>query len=788
MSPTRRKFLWGVGAAAAATAANAQARGVFWTTDVGSDPGWAPGVEDRQNSACLLCPARCGIRGRVVDGDLVRITGNHLHPMSRGGVCPRGVAGVQLLYHPERLASPMARVGPRGDGEWRPLTRDGALGLIADRVAGLRKAGRPEALAVLAGYCEGTMEDLWHQFLRSFGSPNYVADDYNDGTDAVMALMHGIPRRPSYDLERSALVLSFGAPLFESWWSPLQAFVAFSPPDDSEQRRPRFIQVDTRFSRTASHAHEWVGIRPGTHAALALGIAYVLIRDELVDTEFLAKHASGFQDFTDPQGQRRDGYRSLVLRHFRTEEVSAITGVPVERVTSMARAFADASPSVAVCGTDVTLGPDGLIAGMAVHSLNVLIGSINRPGGVQFGDGPPLAPLVATVLDKTARAGLGRAPVGGPEPPFGAGNQALRFAEGVVGKADRGVEALFLYYANPLASSTHPEVWRSALEKIPFVVSFSPFLDETTRYADIVLPDLLSYERWQDAPTPASYPYPVWGLARPLVEPHEGGTHTGDAVLGIAQRLGGSVAESLPYASVGTLLKARAQGLFTARRGMTMGDRFQRLHHRQMEERGWWLPEHTEFDTFWQDLVERGGWVDLFYDDTDPARLARTQDGRIQLMPAELLRAVDAAGLEREPYVDVARESAVPPDGFPLRLIPYRVSTLASGTVTLERWLAEQPGISPDVQWIPWVEVHPETARELGFGDGTGVWVVSARGRYRARLKEFPGTARENVCVPYGLRYPDGGVANPLQLLDGSTDPLTGLPSWFTSFVRLERA
>ncbi len=788
MRPTRREFLWTAGAAAAATAALPQGQDVFWTTEEDPDLGWAPGVETGHNSACLLCPARCGIRSRAVDGDLVRIMGNPLHPMSQGGICPRGIAGVQMLYHPERLASPMVRVGERGAGEWQPLTRDGAVGLIADRVAEFREAGRPEALAVLAGYCAGTMQDLWHQFLRAFGSPNYVSDDYNDGTDAIMALMHGIPRRPGYDLERAEFVLSFGAPLFESWWSPLQAFTAYAGVGGVEERRPRFVQIDTRFSRTAARAHEWVGVRPGTHAALALGIAYVLIRDELVDAEFLAEHVSGFQDFTDTGGQRREGYRSLVSRHFRTEEVSAITGVPVERITSVARDFAESRPSVSVCGTDVTLSPDGLIAGMAVHSLNVLVGSINRPGGVQFGDDPPLAPLVATVLDETARAGLDRAPVGGPEPPFGAGNQALRFAEGVVGEADHGVEALFLYYANPLASSTHPEVWRNALEQIPFVVSFSPFLDETTRYADIVLPDLLSYERWQDAPTPASYPYPVWGLARPLVEPHEGGTHTGDAVLGIAQRLGGSIAESLPYADVETLLKTRAQGLFTARRGMTMGDEFARRHHRQMEERGWWLPEHAEFDTFWQDLVERGGWVDLFYDDTDPARLARTQDGRIRLMPAELLRAVDAVGRGRELYVDLAVEGAVAPDDFPLRLIPYRVSTLASGTVALERWLAEQPSIFPNVTWIPWVEVHPETARELGLSDGTEVWVVSPAGRHRARLKEFPGTARDNVCAPYGLRHPDGAVASPLQLLDGSADPLTGLPSWFTTYVRVERA
>jgi anaerobic selenocysteine-containing dehydrogenase len=786
MSPSRREFLWTMGAAAA-TVALKGTQDVFWTSEEVVDAGWAPGIEDLRNSACLICPSRCGIRGRLVDGRLVRINGNPLHPLNRGGLCPRGVAGVQMLYHPERLAGPLARNGPRGSGQWETVTREQALQRIAEQLGSLRAAGRPEGLALLAGYSAGTMQDLWRQFLHSFGSPNYVADEYEDGTDAVMALMHGIPRRPAYDLDRARLVVSFGAPMFESWWSPLQAFVAFASPDEERERGPRFVQVDTRFSRTASRAHEWVGVRPGTHAVLALGIAYVLMRDELIDADFVARHVSGFEDFVDAQGQPKEGYRSQVMRNYRTEEVSAITGVPVARITALARAIAANRPAVAVCGTDVTLAPNGLLAGLAVHSLNVLMGSVNRPGGVLFADDAPIAPLTSPVLDDTARAGVDRGPIGAGGSPFGSGDPALRFAEAVAG-AQAPVEALLLYYANPIASSAQPEVWREALEKIPFVVSFSPFLDETARQADVILPDLLPYERWQDAPAPSSYPYPVWGLARPLVEPHDGAIHTGDVVLALARTLGGSVAQSLPYENFAALLKLRARGLFEVRHGMTLGGEFERMHQRQMEERGWWLPEHAEFEPFWDELVERGGWTDLFYDHTDPYRLARTDSGRIELMPAALFNALAERGSALRPYLDVATPTAEGSPGFGLRLMPYRVSTLASGTLGLERWLAEQPGIFPDVLWHPWVEVAPETAHALGFSDDTKVWVISSRGRYRAHLKVSPGTAPENVCAPYGLRHPDGEAANPLQLLDGSNDPLTGLPSWSSTFVRLERA
>lgn len=374
---TRREFLWSAGAALAA-AAWYRHWAIFPVAPQAGASAWEPGVETYVNSSCLLCPGRCGIRGRVVDGRLVGIFGSELHPVSQGGICPRGIAGVQLLYHPERLSQPLERTGPRGSGKWRPVPPDRAVAILGERLARLRSEGRPEGWAVVSGYCRGTMEELWRQFLRAFGSPNYVPDSYPDAIDTVMGLMHGIWRRPGYDLERGDLVLSFGAPLFESWWSPVQAYVAF--------------------------------------------------------------------------GARERG--------------------------------------------------------AAVHSLNVLLGSIARPGGVLFGEDPPVSPLPQPQLDAIAQRGLGRPPLLAPGPQFGAGDLVARFARAVV-EASNPPEILFLYCANPLASSSQPDLWRKALERIPLVVSFSPFLDETANQADLVIPDLLPSERWQDAPAPSSYPFPV---------------------------------------------------------------------------------------------------------------------------------------------------------------------------------------------------------------------------------------------------------------------------------------
>ncbi|MFQ6045928.1 MAG: molybdopterin-dependent oxidoreductase [Gemmatimonadales bacterium] len=783
MTLGRRQFLWTMGATTAAVALQDQL-GIEWSSERVTEEGWAPGVEERLVSSCLICPGRCGITGRVVDGRLIRVTGNPLHPMNRGGVCPRGVAGVQMLYHPERVTSPLLRVGSRGGGEWRNISPQGAVKLIAQRLATLRSEARPEGLALLAGYCAGTTEDLWRQFLRAFGSPNYVSDSYADGVEAVMELMHGMRRQPSYDFERADLVLSFGAHLFDAWWSPLQTHAALRPAAN-ERRRPRFVQVDTRLSRSAASSSEWIATRPGTQGTLALGIAYVMLREESYDSTFVREHVSGFEDYTDARGSVHEGYRSVVLRNYRPEEVSTVTGVPVERILSLAKEFADADAAVAVCGPDVTHSQNGLLSGLAVHSLNVLKGSINRRGGVLFPDDPPLSPLIAIEQDDVARNGLARQTVTGAPTPFGDASAGDRLAEAIAAGSTSPLDVLLLYYANPLASSVHPETWRAALARIPFVVSFSPFLDETASHADLVFPDLLPYERWQDAPTPPSFPYPVWGITRPLVEPRPGATHTGEVILALARELGGAVARSLPYEDFATLLKERARGLFEARRGIPLDDEFEREHYRQMEERGWWLPAHDDFEEFWQDLVSRGGWADLYYDDTDPARLSQGPSGRIQLLPDRLRQALGRPA--EDGYLSLRTQDVAVPESFPLRLIPYRLSTLASGTLPLERWMAERPSTTPDVHWVPWVEVHPATAHDLGLGDRTMVRVVSARGGYSARVRLYPGVPPDAVGAPYGVRHPDGGLANPLQLLDPTTDTLTGIQSWSSTFVRLER-
>ncbi|MBI4552200.1 MAG: molybdopterin-dependent oxidoreductase, partial [Candidatus Latescibacteria bacterium] len=240
--------------------------------------GDGPGVEQWVRSVCGQCPAGCGLNVRVVDGHAVKIEGNELCPVSRGGLCPKGAAGLQALYDPDRLVGPVQRLGPRGSGRWKRIGWEEALRIVATRLGALRQQGQPQSVVWLTGRQSGMIGQLLRRFCEAYGTPNFleIPDLYDETSTLVAWATHGIAAPLGYDLEHTAYLLSFGSPILESWRSPVWANRAYGRlrrgrPD----RRGRFIQVESRLSPTAAKADEWIPINPGTEAALALGIAHV---------------------------------------------------------------------------------------------------------------------------------------------------------------------------------------------------------------------------------------------------------------------------------------------------------------------------------------------------------------------------------------------------------------------------------------------------------------------------------------------------------------------------------
>ena len=147
----------------------------------------------------------------------------------------------------------------------------------------------------------------------------------------------------AFDFENSNCILSFGSPLLEASISPVRMLRTYG---HLRQERPgpkaKIIQIEPRFSLTAAKADEWVPINPGTEGALALGIAYVLIREGLYDRSFVENHTFGFEDWQDAEGKTHIGFKKLVLQEYNVDAVARVTGVPVATVLRIAKEFAAA--------------------------------------------------------------------------------------------------------------------------------------------------------------------------------------------------------------------------------------------------------------------------------------------------------------------------------------------------------------------------------------------------------------------------------------------------------------
>jgi anaerobic selenocysteine-containing dehydrogenase len=312
-----------------------------------------------------------------------------------------------------------------------------------------------------------------------------------------------------------------------------------------------------------------------------------------------------------------------------------------------------------------------------------------------------------------------------------------------------------------------------------------------------VLPDHTYLERWQDAPAPAAVAFPVWGVVQPVTKAVHDTRATGDVILDLAARLGGEVNAWSRWSSVEQIVRERATAFAGARRGSVFVEAFRRDELRELEGRGWWLPHGRPAEEYGKAILESGGWFDPIYDYHDRSGVSQHRDGRVWLFPAEARRRLQGSA-ERlaEGFLPIGAGSPADeaaPEGFPLRLVPYRVLTLASGGTALMPWLLEHLGVLTGHSWETWVEVHPETARERGLRSGQRVRVESSEGTFEATVRLFSGAQPGVVNVPYGLHTRVDGWgqprgANPLAAVGQRTDPVSGLPDWYSTRVRLTPA
>jgi anaerobic selenocysteine-containing dehydrogenase len=698
-----------------------------------------PGVATWRPSVCTLCDAGCGLMVRVMEGEaeVVRngqtgiikmglakkLEGNQQHPVNRGKLCPRGQAGLQDLYHPDRLRGPVRRTGPRGSGQFEAVSWDDALRELTDHLSTLRTEGDAASLAFLCRPLRGQRRELVERFLRAFGAPPPLA--YEPLDEAVLRranlLSFGRAELPTLNLAHADYLVSFGADFLGTWNSPVSQSIGYGEMRQGRAgRRGRFVQVEPRLSQTGANADEWVPCVPGREGVLALGIAHVILRDRL--------HRGAAQSRA---GAQIAGW-SAGLPEYTPEAVERLSGVPAARITRLAQEIAAGGLSAAIVGGAPLAHTNGLFNALAVNALEALVDASG-------GEGPILSFMPEAPIGGSARdAGLAR----------GSFAALTAFAQGILSDRAEAPKMLLLHDANPVFSAPPVARVREAIARIPYVVSFGSFVDETNTLADLILPGHAPLESWLDGVPESGANQAVVSLAPPTVRPLHNTRAMPDILLQVAGQLGGGVAAALPWETFEAMLQS---AFATLRRYPST------------------VTAESD-DEFWTQVQEQGGWWGA------PAQ-----------QPAVAVTARPPAGLA-EPSFDGSAGD------FPFHFLPYASQSFRDGSLAHLPWLQELPDVLTTAMWSSWVEMNPRTAERFNIQQGDMVEIASQHGSVRAPAILSPGIAPDVVAMPIGqghenfTRYATGRGANPLSILAPLTEPETGSLAWAATRVKLTRA
>jgi thiosulfate reductase/polysulfide reductase chain A len=501
---SRRRFLGtvaatGTGVAAAATAKAAPVR-----------PPGRKGARRVQKIAtfCEMCFWRCGVIADVsADGRVLRVEGNPDHPLTKGRLCARGNAGTGLLYDPDRLKYPMLRTGKRGEGQFKRITWDEALDLLADKLKTIKAQHGPEAVGF---FPHGIGARFMGTLLKAYGTPNSVEPSFaqcRGPRDVGYMLTFGRPlgSPEPLDLEEAKLVVLVGSHLGENvFTSQITQFAT------GLSRGAKLIAVDPRFSTAASKADWWLPIRPGTDIALLLAWMNVLIAEGLYDKEYVEAHAMGFKEL------------AAHVRDFTPEWAEAITTLPADQIRETARAMGAAKPAVVVHpGRHVTWYGDDTQRARAMAILTALLGSYGRKGGLFF---PTPVPKGDFELPDFPDSEKGRADGAGEKYPLA--SEEMGVTNGLVDATISGkpypIKAWIVYAQNVLESIPQQDKTLKAIESLDFLCVVDVLPVDQVAYADLVLPEATYLERY-DAPLIVnSVKTPFVSLRQPVIEPlHE---------------------------------------------------------------------------------------------------------------------------------------------------------------------------------------------------------------------------------------------------------------------------
>lgn len=776
-----------------------------------------PRIETWKTSVCSLCPSGCGIRVRLIDGIPVRITGNPLHPVNKGRICPFGEAGISSLFNPDRLKNPVRRIGKRGEGRWEEITWDDALSGLTSRLKELRSRNGMQKLVFWASEDNSLQSDLIKSFMRSFGSPHCYFLNGTADQRLLTSLTQGHERQIGYSLDRLDFLLNFGGDFLDSGPTPIRFNQIYSRLRNRESGdNAHIVHIDSRLSRTAGNSSEWIPIKPGTMAALALGIAHVMITDKHYDVRFVASHTFGFEDWTDASGLVHLGFKTMVTREYTPDIASRITGIPAVRIVELAREFGAAASALAICGGQGTNGTNGFYTQWAIDCLNTLKGNYGGTGHLVLVPPPPFT-VFPTKMEYASAVGELKRSVDSPSSDRFCldENSVENLIKSVTEKQSPGLEVLCLAGVNPLFHSINRSELHEFLKRIPFIVSFADCVDDTSAYADLILPDPTYLEKSDVYYNAPMIDYPYLGYQQPVVEPLHGSRPLGDVLLQLAQAVGDSMADALPWKLYSEYLSYRLSGIYSSGAGTIFTEHIDDSWLDYLKDRGWQTLAYTDLTEFLEVLADKGGWW-------DPAARVSDFNGAFQTPSRkyEFFSQILFQKLNGKPGISVAGDTDAilrkwridsrgdmvflphheeqrfyaPEDRYVLHLMTFPLITSGNGRSGNLPMMQELFGMSAREFWSSWVELGTDTALRFGISEGDIVTVSSHSGSLELKARVFPGVMPNVVYIPFGMghrnygRNARGMGVNPHEVMQADYDFLSGRPSLISTMVTIHKA
>lgn len=482
----RRNFIKGAGAGGATCALATMLPGSLAALE--KEPLKAVGREVA--SICEMCSTRCPISARVVGDKNVFISGNKEAKSFGGKVCARGGAGHSLLYDPQRIVNPLKRVGERGEGKWAEISWDEAYEMMATNLNRIKREHGPEAVAFSSK--KGSLSGHFFHLAKAFGSPNTFTHGSLCPGAYVIAAKSMFGTKLKRDLGNSKYIINFGHNIYEG----INMSETRGMMKAQTQRGAKLVVFEPRFSVVADKADEWHAVRPGSDVAVALALCHVLIADKLYDQAFVERYVVGFDAF------------AAEVKAYTPEWAEGITDVKAKDIRRIAHELSAAAPHAVVdFGHRATFTTEEFDMRRAIFAANVLIGNIERKGGLYLGKKAKTYNKFAgeTVAPKLAKPGV----EGMPKPTakridqtdkqytmvWKNGGVYQSILSATLEAKPYQLRGWVMSRTNPMQTMTDRTKVLAALKKMEFVAVCDVYISETAAYADLILPESTYLER-----------------------------------------------------------------------------------------------------------------------------------------------------------------------------------------------------------------------------------------------------------------------------------------------------